>query len=696
MVEVIRKGRGMKKPSWTPSSFSVRLILAFFVLILLTTVSAGIPAYLLTRSALRDQAWSQVEGGRRATESLLSAEEERLASLVTLFSERPTLQRLVREGAAAELQNYLAAFQAQTELDLLLVCDAAGERLAVQGRPESCAGAPEPSFRLLDGRPVLVAGDEIIDDTSGERLGSAWGGIWLDEGFLVQMELRTGLAQSILGPGGERLASTVPGLSVAGGTGGGRVQRYELEAGGEPYYAASFPLAEGSGLLAEAALPVAGLASTETNALLILAGSTAVVAILGGLSGILIVRQLGLPLQQLTGVAERIGAGELVTPIPLVSGPAEVSTLAAALQRSQASMLEALRERSEALEWRDTLIQSIVEGVVTVDSRGCITFLSQGAEALSGWAAEDAVGQPLDTVFPLDAEEGGSMAQLPAPGEKRQIAVRTRQGKKVVLAVTGAELAPPAGEETQMALVLRDVTQEDAVRHLRSYFLANISHEFLTPLSTLNASMELLLDPAEPLSAAEMRELLKPTYLSLRGLQTLIDNLLESSSIEAGRFSLRRQPVDLNAVLAQALQLVEPLLERRQQPVSVGQPGSLPVIYGDPARLTQVLVNLLANASKYSPAQKPIDVRVEQRGAALRISVADQGPGIPEAERADVFRGFVRGEMADSEQYGIGLGLYVVKTAVAAHGGHVGIDDRPGGGSIVWFELPLQEGNNGA
>lgn len=685
------------KRSWSASSFSARLVLAFFVLILLTTFSAGIPAYLLTRSALEQQAWSQVEGGRRATRSLLAAEEERLASLVTLFAERPTLQRLVQEGDAGELERYLAAFQEQSDLDLLLVCDGAGRELAGEGWQEQCAGPPEHSFLLLDGRPALVAGDEVIG-AGDERLARAWGGIWLDEPFLAQMEQRTGLAQSILGPDHTRLASTVPGLTAPAGrnaTSEGAVERYKLEAGGDPFYAASFSLA--GGLLVEVALPVAGLVRTESSALLILSGSTAVVAILGGLLGILIVRQLVSPLQQLTGVAERIGAGELMAPIPPVSGPAEVSTLGAALQRSQASMLDALRERSEALAWRDTLIQSIVEGVVTVDSRGCITFISQGAEALSGWTHTEAVGQPLDAVFPVDAEDGGSFtAQLPPQGQKRQIAVRTRQGRKVVLAVTGAEMAPPAAEETQLALVLRDVTQEEAARHLRSYFLANISHEFLTPLSTLNASMELLLDPAESLSAAEMRELLKPTYLSLRGLQTLIDNLLESSSIEAGQFTLRRQPVDLNAILAQALQLVEPALERRQQPVSVGQPGSLPVIYADPARLTQALVNLLVNASKYSPPHKAIDVRVEQVGAALRISVADQGPGIPEAERADVFRSFVRRETADSEQYGIGLGLYVVQTTVAAHGGRVGIDDRPGGGSIVWFELPLQEGNHGA
>ena len=233
------------KHSWLSPSFSAQLILALVVLILLTTFSAGIPAYLLTRSALEQQAWSQVEGGRRATRSLLAAEEERLASLVALFAERPTLQRLVLEDAATELDSYLDAFRAQSELDLLLVCDATGGALAGDLGPQTCAEPPEQRFLLLDGRPAMVAGDEIID-AGGERLGSARGAIWLDEPFLSLMELRTGLAQSILGPGGERLVSTVSGLDTPAGS---AAERYELQAAAGPYYATSFPLDAGSGLL---------------------------------------------------------------------------------------------------------------------------------------------------------------------------------------------------------------------------------------------------------------------------------------------------------------------------------------------------------------------------------------------------------------------------------------------------------------
>ncbi len=682
-----------------PRNFSARLILAFLALILMTTISAGIPAYWLTRGQLERQAWSQVAAAQQATRALLAAEQDRLADLATLFAERPTLEQLAREGAVAELQPYLAAFQSQSELDLLLFCDASGRLLAGVGPQQDCSGVGDAAFVVIAGRPALVVRRDV-DDAAGTLLGATVAGIWLEELFLAGLAQQTGVAQSLLGAGGERIASTLLGQVTLTATGdlaaGG--QRRELLADGQPYYAAAAPLEGGPSatpLQVEVALPVAALANTERQALLILAGSTTVVALLGSLLAIAILRQLVAPLQRLTLVAERIGSGDLVAPIPRVEGPAEVATLAAALHRSQASMLSALDERAASRDWLDSLIQSIVEGVVTVDERGAITFLSQGAELLSGWSRAEAVGQQIDVVFPLATEQGSFREQIPAPGEKRQLSVRARSGRTLVLAVTGAELAPPAGDTAQVALVLRDVTEEEAVRNLRAYFLANISHEFLTPLSTLNASMELLLDPENQFSVEEMRQLLKPSYLSQRALQNLIDNLLESSAIEAGQFALRRQPTDLNQVLANALQMVAPLLERRRQLLSLEEPGSLPLLEADPARLTQAVVNLLANASKYSPPQKTIDLRVEKRPGALRISVADQGPGIPTAERSDAFGRFVRLESGDSEQYGVGLGLYVVKTTVAAHGGRVGIDDRPGGGAIVWFELPLPE-NGGA
>ncbi|HZD55632.1 MAG TPA: ATP-binding protein, partial [Anaerolineales bacterium] len=265
--------------------------------------------------------------------------------------------------------------------------------------------------------------------------------------------------------------------------------------------------------------------------------------------------------------------------------------------------------------------------------------------------------------------------------------------REITLAVTSARLKPSDGGPSQLALVLRDITEEQAVQRLRSYFLANISHEFRTPLSALNASVELLLEEIEELSLAEIAELLNSVHLSVTSLQTLIDNLLESTSIEAGHFRIHRRLADLNDVIGEAVRLVKPLLDRRQQSLALFEPAELPLANVDPTRLTQVLVNLLSNASKYSPMEDTIELAVENIGSdALRVSVADGGPGISPQDRANLFRRFVRLADRDETQYGVGLGLWVVKTIVEDHGGEVGVDNRRTGGAIFWFTIPLNEG----
>jgi signal transduction histidine kinase len=302
------------------------------------------------------------------------------------------------------------------------------------------------------------------------------------------------------------------------------------------------------------------------------------------------------------------------------------------------------------------------------------------------------VGEPINHLFPLaDAPDNQTfLDHIPPAGEKREIEVRTRAGKSMVVAATGARMVPPNSDTVQVALVLRDVTEEQALRNLRSFFLANISHEFRTPLSTLNASIELLMDQADDLSSAEIRELLNPTHLSLLSLQSLIDNLLESSSIEAGSFRLRRRLVRLEDVMADALTIVRPLVERRRQAIAVTEPARLPTLPADRARLTQALVNLLSNAAKYSPIGCPIDLVISQSDGTLRLAVADRGPGVSPEDRVNLFRRFMRlDSQAGSEQYGIGLGLYLVKKIAEAHGGQVGVEERPGGGAVFWMDVSL-------
>ena len=151
---------------------------------------------------------------------------------------------------------------------------------------------------------------------------------------------------------------------------------------------------------------------------------------------------------------------------------------------------------------------------------------------------------------------------------------------------------------------------------------------------------------------------------------------------------LPRQSLHLGLVVAEAGRVVWPLLQRRRQQVSLELPLRLPAVDGDESRLIQVLVNLLTNAAKYSPAGALIDVAVCDEGAAVLVTVADRGPGIPPAQRDRLFDRFVRLDDATGDESGMGLGLFVAKCAIEAHGGQIGQEARPGGGAIFWFRLP--------
>ncbi len=674
---------------------SSRLILAFCLLILVTTLSAGVPAYWLIRQALEQQAQAHLQDARQATAALLQAEQERLADLATLLAERPTLQRLMQEPNRLELEQYLGVFQAGVELDGLLVCDVTQRPLTNDVFLPGCPSAAGDEVTLLAGQPAMVVTRQVMAGELGAGLGSVTAVLWLDAPFVQQLAAETGLVQSVVLPDGRRFVSSVATLTSITSlppVANDKIHLSTITSGNGRYYTTWIPLTDQTGETAvwfEVALPIDDLFNAENRALLILAASTGLVVVVGSLVGGWYAYRLTHPLKQLTDVAQKISQGDLTTPVPVLPDPIEVTTLAATLEESRVNILHSLDELARARDWLNNLIQSVVEGVVTFDTYGRITFFSQGAELITGWSATEATNRPVNDIFRLvDEREGQFLDQIPPRGGKVQMTMMTRDGKTAVLSVSGSRLVPPHDHKVQIALVLRDVTEEEAGQRLRSYFLANISHEFRTPLTALKASMELLLNEAEGLTAVEMRELLKPSYLSLLTLQTLIDNLLESSSMEAGKFTIRRRITDFAQVTADAISLVLPLFQRRQQTLLLHQPDELPDISADPPRLLQVLVNLLSNASKYSPAASTIELTVTKTAENLHVAIADQGPGISAAEQDAIFRRFTRVGPQSGEQYGIGLGLYVSKVIVEGHGGCVGINGRATGGSIFWFELP--------
>ena len=281
---------------------------------------------------------------------------------------------------------------------------------------------------------------------------------------------------------------------------------------------------------------------------------------------------------------------------------------------------------------------------------------------------------------------------IPKPGQRQNIDVVLADGKNATLAVTGAELTPVEMGDDQVALVFRDISDEYAIRRLLGIFISNIAHEFKTPLAALLASIELLHDTAQDLSGEELQELLSSLHLGIVSLQTFVDNLLESASIEAGQFKVSPRRADLGKIIASAVSTMQPLMNKYNQSLNVDLPAEKLIVRADQRRIVQVLVNLLSNAIKYGPDQGRITIKVEIKGKWVKVKVIDQGPGIPVNQRNFIFQRFVRLDSAESySDVGAGLGLSVVKEIIKAHGGEVQVENQSQGGAVFSLTLPLYE-----
>jgi signal transduction histidine kinase len=245
---------------------------------------------------------------------------------------------------------------------------------------------------------------------------------------------------------------------------------------------------------------------------------------------------------------------------------------------------------------------------------------------------------------------------------------------------------PGAGRQIQL---IRDETELEATRRLRDDVLANITHEFRTPLSAQLASLEMLRDRLPENAGAGIHDLLAALERGALRLTQLIDNLLESVRLDAGHADIRRQPLALDEVVEEASALTAPLLDLRGQTLEVDLPYPLPTVLGDAPRLVQVFVNLIANANKFAPADSTIRVGGQVEGDEVTLWVEDQGPGFPSEGGVLLFEPFTRSPGEEPEQSGMGLGLYIVKSIIERHGGRVEARRAPVAGARLALTLPL-------
>jgi two-component system phosphate regulon sensor histidine kinase PhoR len=242
-------------------------------------------------------------------------------------------------------------------------------------------------------------------------------------------------------------------------------------------------------------------------------------------------------------------------------------------------------------------------------------------------------------------------------------------------------------------LVLHDITDLRKADRIRRDFVTNVSHELRTPLTAVRGYVEALLDGVP--DPADARRFLETIARHTFRMERLVRDLLRLARLDAGQEALERAPCPVETLFSGAIADVADIEARAQQVIQSIAPDAA-VVFGDPAKLHDALRNLIHNASSYAPEGSAIELAASRRDDRILLTVADEGPGIPEADLPRIFERFYRVDKARSHDArdpgGTGLGLAIVKHLIGVHGGTVSAANRPGGGAVFTIELPADGG----
>ncbi|WP_424881309.1 ATP-binding protein [Streptomyces sp. SLBN-8D4] len=335
------------------------------------------------------------------------------------------------------------------------------------------------------------------------------------------------------------------------------------------------------------------------------------------------------------------------------------------------------------------------DGLVVADEQGRVICFNAAAARITALPAENALGQRLEKALPLEDLEGRRWWQLTDP--YGGLAIRRRQPERNLLLPGGREVlvstqyvrTEPTGPVHRVVVSLRDTEARRRTERSHAELIATVAHELRSPLTSVKGFTATLLAKWERFTDDQKRLMLETVDADADRVTRLIAELLDISRIDSGRLEVRRQPVDIGAAVGRHIQAyvaaglaADRFLLRLEQP--------LPALWADPDKIDQVLSNLLENAVRHGEGTVTIDITPtasprEGEDTGTSVTVSDEGPGIPEESMNRVFTRFWRG----SKRGGTGLGLYIVKGIVEAHGGTITVGRGPQGGAEFRFTLPV-------
>jgi two-component system, OmpR family, phosphate regulon sensor histidine kinase PhoR len=494
------------------------------------------------------------------------------------------------------------------------------------------------------------------------------------------------LADTVSNPASMENHANRPEVQEALQKGDGRSVRHSVTTQSDMvYYAVRRTAPDGTPVLLRFAIPLeeadVALGSLRWSLWL----SSAVILLVAGIASTFVSRGVSDRVERLQEFSRRVAEGDF-RPLPGGGSGDELEELCSSLNQTAARMDRTIRTLTEERNLSAAILGSMVEGVAVVNATERLVFANQGFAAILELDVPPKSGSALvEVVRQTELIEAVRRVLAGEPRVEAEIVTGTL--RQHFFAATVA--AVRAGETLGAVVVLHDITELRKLERVRRDFVANVSHEFKTPLTAIQGFSETLL--AGAIDDPQNRERFLGIILEhSRRLARLTDDLLKLSSMDADRLELEIRRVSVSELIESCLETTQHRAAEKEIQVELDQTGDLPDIAGDRRRLAEILQNLLDNATQYTLPGGRITLNAETRDADVVFTVSDTGIGIPKSDQSRIFERFYRVDAARSrEAGGTGLGLAIAKHLVEVHGGRIWVDSEIGQGSQFHFSIPI-------
>ena len=421
----------------------------------------------------------------------------------------------------------------------------------------------------------------------------------------------------------------------------------------------------------------------------IMLGGLIVALVAAGIS-LVISRRISHPLEMLKQGAERFARGDLKSRLE-VPGSDEIGRLAEAMNLMAAQLDDRIRMIMQQRNEQEAILSSMVEGVLAVDMQQRIISLNQTAAEWLNVRTENVQGLSIHTIL-TNPELHDFIQQLQHQHETKEQEIILDQPNKQVLQAHGSWMCDSEGKQIGSVVVLHDVTRVRNLEIIRQDFVANVSHELKTPITSIKGFVETLMDGALNNRDDAMR-FLKIIAKQADRLHSIIEDLLNLSRIEQeeGRHRIHLEPCRLLLVVQSAVDFCRPKAQEKEIEIEISGTDDLEIPVNPPL-LEQAVINLVDNAIKYSGSRQKVKVNLAQQNPHVTIGIQDWGCGIGSDHLNRIFERFYRVDKARSRKLGgTGLGLAIVKHISQIHGGFVTVESTLGQGSLFTIHLPTQD-----